>query len=341
MEIQKEYQQFLALVKHKIVQTKYQVSKRINKEQIALYWQIGELIVQKQEELGWGKSVVEQLAKDLKIIFPKRKGFSARNMWDMRKLYLAYIDFPNLRQLVAEVPWKHNLLIMGLKNIQAQTYYLQQTSQHAWTRDILTFQMKGKAYERSLLQKKTHNFQQALPENLAKQADEIIKSEYVLDFLGLENDFLERELEQKIVENLKTFLLELGYGFTFVGQQYRILLAEKEYFIDLLFFHRKLKCLVAIELKIGEFEPEYAGKMNFYLEVLDDTVKMPDENRSLGIVLCSKKNDIEVEYALRNIQRPIGVAEYSLTKDLPQNLQNLLPTPKDLKEIIQQEIKKK
>jgi predicted nuclease of restriction endonuclease-like (RecB) superfamily len=328
------YLAFLEEIKSQISSARIQASKAVNREQILLYWQIGKMIVEKQEIVGWGKSIVEQLAKDLKLEFPNTQGFSARNIWDMRKFYLTYKDEPKLRQLVAEIPWKHNLLIMSLPDKKAQAYYLEASAKFGWTRNVLTFQIKGDAFNKLTQKNKSHNFEQTMPETLALQADEMLKSDYSLDFLGLSQIFLERELEQKIMENIKIFLLELGYGFTFIGQQYRIVLGKKEYFIDLLFFHRKLKCLVAIDLKIGEFEPEHAGKMNFYLEVLDNSVKMPDENPSIGIILCSKKDDLEVEYALRIANRPMGVAEYAITHQLPKELQNNLPNPQDLKKLL-------
>ncbi|MDX2304027.1 MAG: PDDEXK nuclease domain-containing protein [Microscillaceae bacterium] len=317
-----------------IQNAKVKVSKTINKEMIVLYWHIGQAIVEKQNLVGYGKSVVEQLAKDIKEDFPNLQGFSARNMWDMRRFYLTYKDFPLLRQLVAEVPWKHNLLIMSMKNTDEQAFYLEQVATQNWTREVLTFQIKNNVYQNLKLRGKHHNFQHTLPELQANQAQEILKSEYTFDFLGIQGTILEKALENKLIEHIKEFLLELGYGFTFIGQQYRLVLGQKEYFIDLLFFHRKLKCLVAIDLKIGESEPEYAGKMNFYLEVLDNTVKMTDENSSIGIILCTKKDDLEVEYSLRSQNKPIGVAEYKLYEQLPEELSKQLPSAKEIKQYL-------
>ncbi|TAE18843.1 MAG: DUF1016 domain-containing protein [Bacteroidetes bacterium] len=334
MLLDQDYFAFLGEVKDLIRKAQIRASRVVNKEMITLYWDIGRVIVEKQELLGYGKSVVEQLSKDLRDEFPNVDGFSARNMWDMRHLYLAYKDEPILRQLVAEVPWKHNTMIMSLKDKEAQAFYLLKVKELHWSREVLTFQIKNKAYQNLLTQSKTHNFGNTLPEAQAEEANSILKSEYTFDFLGLQETVLEKVLENRLMEHLKQFLLELGYGFTFVGQQYRIVLGQKDYFIDLLFFHRKLKCLVAIDLKIGEFEPEYAGKMNFYLEVLDDTVRMPDENPSIGIILCTKKDDLEVEYSLRSQNKPIGVAEYKLYEQLPEELSKQLPSAKDIKKYL-------
>jgi predicted nuclease of restriction endonuclease-like (RecB) superfamily len=209
-----------------------------------------------------------------------------------------------------------------------------------WSRNILLNQIKAKAFKRQKQLPKQHNFKKALPTHLLKQADEMLKSNYNLDFLGINKPMHERQFENRLIEKLKHFILELGYGFSFVGNQYRIELNRKEYFIDLLFFHRKLRCLVGIDLKIGSFEPEFAGKMNFYLNLLDDHVRMKDENPSIGIILCAEKNSVEVDYALKGIDKPIAVAEYKLKKSVPKKWQRQLPSAKELTEIIREEFKK-
>lgn len=219
-------------------------------------------------------------------------------------------------------------------------YYLQATAEMGWSRDVLLHQIKAKAYERHALQAKQHNFERALPAHLAEQADKSMKDIYMLDFLGITKPIVEREIEQRMVAAIKDVLLELGYGFSFLGNQYRIKTENNEYFVDLLFYHRRLKCLVAIELKAGRFQPEFAGKMNFYLNLLDDYVKEKDENPSIGIVLCADRDHFEVEYALRGIQKPIGVAEYDLTNKLPRQLVDKLPDAKQLKSEIIKELKK-
>lgn len=333
------YLQFLQDIKERIRNTRIRASHSVNRELIELHWSIGQEIVERQEKFGWGKSVVEHLAKDLRKEFPGNIGFSTQNLWYMRQFYLEYKDHPNLQQAVGEIPWGQNLLILSkIKDMAARQYYLTATAQCGWSRNVLLNQIKAKAYERQCTRPKQHNFAKALPAHLAEQADEAMKDIYLLDTLGITKAVLERELEERMISKIKDVILELGYGFCFIGNQYKIVLNQKEYFIDLLFYHRKLKCLVAIELKAGMFEPEYAGKMNFYLNLLNDCVREEGENQPIGIILCAGRDRVEVEYALRGIEKPVGVAEYSLTKDLPQELANKLPNPKVLESEILREL---
>jgi predicted nuclease of restriction endonuclease-like (RecB) superfamily len=240
-----------------------------------------------------------------------------------------------LRQLVAEVPWGQNLLILNkLSDSNARLYYLRATAQFGWSRNVLLNQIKAGAYERAVVEKKTHNFPLALPEHLAEQADEMLKSSYNLEFLGIRREVKERDLENRLISRLQAFLLELGYGFCFVGRQHRLALGQKEYFVDLLFYHRFLKALVAFELKVGPFEPEYAGKMDFYLNLLNDTERGPGDNPSIGVILCAEKDDVEVEYALKTKQNPIGVAGYRLRARLPADLKGRLPTARQLADVV-------
>ncbi|MDO8365226.1 MAG: PDDEXK nuclease domain-containing protein [Saprospiraceae bacterium] len=329
----KNYQLLLAEIKSTIQSERIKAARQLTRSLIGVYFEIGRQILESQKIHGWGKGIVEQLSKDLRSAFPSSEGFSARNLWDMRRFYETYCDFPNLRQLVAEIPWGHHLVIMSKSETQEQReYYIQASSAMGWSRDVLLNQMKAKAYERQLLQPKQTNFHETLPEHLAEQANEAIKSTYNLEFLGINQPVLELELERQLLHRLKNFLLELGYGFTFVGNQYPLKLGEKTYYVDLLFFHRGLKCLVAIELKIGSFKPEYAGKMNFHLELLDEQVKMQGENPSIGIILCAEKDNLEVEYALRTSNKPVGVVEYLLSAVLPENLTGQLPSPEEIKQ---------
>jgi len=240
-----------------------------------------------------------------------------------------------LPQLVAEIPWgQHRMILDKLAEPAARLFYLRATAQFGWSRNVLLNQIKAGAYERAVIEKKTHNFPLALPEYLAEQAEEMMKSSYSLEFLGIREAVKERELEDRLISRLQAFLLELGYGFCFVGRQHRLTLGKKEYFIDLLFYHRFLKALVAFELKVGPFEPEFAGKMDFYLNLLNDTERGPDDQPSIGIILCTEKDDVEVEYALRTKANPIGVAAYQLQSKLPAALKGKLPTAKQLSEVV-------
>ncbi len=324
-----DYKETLELIKQEIQTARFQVVKSITKEHIELYWKIGKIILEKQNDEGWGKSVVEKISKDLRQDYPESSGYSARNLWDMRRFYSRYSNNEKLRQLVAEIPWGQNLLILSkIKDDKEAEFYLSATKEYGWSRNVLLNQIKAQAYKRALPDNKTHNFQTALPEFLSEQADEALKSEYNLEFLGLKEGVKERELENKMIEKIRDVIMEFGEGFAFLGNQFKLKLGKKEYFIDLLFYHRKLQCLVAVELKVGEFKPEYAGKLNFYLEILDNTEKTENENPSIGILLCAEKDTLEVEYALRTTNKPIGVAEYQLTKDLPKKYKQYLPDNK-------------
>lgn len=326
------YKHFFEDIKRGIQSARVSAAKSVNKELIKLYLHIGQQIVEKQEKFGWGKSVVEILASDLQKEFENTDGFSARNLWNMRMFYLQYRNNEFLLQAVAEIPWGHNLLIMNkITDQNEREYYIKATIENGWSRNVLGLQIKSNAYQRHMLTAKQHNFEKALPEHLAEQADQAMKDVYMLDFLGITQPVLERVLEAKMVEKIKELILELGYGFAFIGNQYKISSPTKDYFIDLLFYHRKLKCLVAFELKAGEFKAEFAGKMNLYLNILDDFVREKDENPSIGIILCAEKENFEVEYAIRGFSKPMGVAEYKLTKELPSEFKGTLPTPQELK----------
>lgn len=332
-EFGSEYAKLLESTKNRILAARIQVARAVSTEQIMLYQSIGEQIVKSQDEHGWGRSVVEQLSTDLKKIFEGTTfGFSPQNLWFMRQLYLEYKDDPILQQLVREIPWGQNISILGkVKDPKARKYYLSATREMGWTRNVLEIQIKSECYERHLLDKKTHNFEKALPTHLVEQADKAMKNVYVLDTLGLTQPVLEAQLEKRMVEKIKDVMLEFGYGFSFIGNQYRVVSPSgKENFIDLLFFNRRLSCLVALELKVGPFKPEYTGKMNYYLGLLDDLVREKNENPSIGIIMCTSKNHIDVEYALRDIEKPVGVSEYQLTKNLPKELSDKLP---DIKKI--------
>ena len=334
----KDYGKFFREIKTRIVSARLRAGRSVNKELISLYWDIGKIIEEKQTLHSWGKNIVEKLAADLRKEFNQSFGLSVQNLWYMRQFYMEYKDRPILQQLVGELPWGHNILILSkIKDAKEKEYYLRTSAQMGWSRNVLLNQIKAKAYQMNLKQKH-HNFSKTLPIHLTEQADESLKSVYNLDFLGITKPVLERELEKKLIEKIKHFILELGAGFSFIGNQYRLELEGDEYFIDLLFFNRKIKCLVAIELKTGNFKPEYAGKMDFYLHLLNDQVKLKDENPSLGIILCAQKKNIIVEYALRSTKNPIGVAEYQLTHKLPAPLKNVLPSEKQFIEQIKEEM---
>lgn len=335
MKIEKTdgYKEFLSEIKDRIQEAQVNALKVINKQLVSLYWNLGKEIVAKQTQESWGNSVIENLALDLQKAFPGIKGFSKRNLWNMRDLYVSYSANEKLQPLVAEISWTHNIYILSTcKNLLEREFYIRMVRKYGWSKNSLINHISNQTYERILLGQT--NFEVTLPEEIKNKARLVVKDEYTFDFLELGGDFLERQLENGLVAKVDDFLKEMGGIFTFVGRQYRLEVADKEYFIDILLYHRHLKCLVAIELKIGEFIPEHIGKMQFYLAALDDHVRMPDENPSIGIILCKTKSRTTVEYALKQSISPIGIASYDTVKKLPKELKDQLPTAEQIEILI-------
>jgi len=325
------YKIFLSEVKDKIHQAQYEALKQVNKTLLTLYWEIGKSIVEKQQEYGWGKSIVETLSRDLQIEFPGIKGFSPANLWRIRSFYASYQGNEKLAPLVREISWSLNLLIMSkCKDDLEREFYIQMTKKFGWSKNVLIHHLDGKSYEKFLLNQT--NFDTVMPEKFKHQAKLAVKDEYNFDFLEITEYHSEKELELALMKNIRKFLLEMGGDFAFIGNQYKIQAGDEDFYVDLLLYNRKLKSLVAIELKTGKFKPEYAGKMNFYLAVLDDRVKLENENPSIGIIICKSKSITIVEYALKNLSGPIGIAGYTLTNTLPKEYKDLLPSPKEIEE---------
>lgn len=329
-----DYAKLLGDIKGHIRSAQYEALRAVNKQLVQLNWDIGRMIIERQQDESWGRSVVEQLARDLRDEFPTVAGFSSRNIWYMRNFYLAYRNNEKLQPMVAEIGWTHNLIIMEkCKDDLQREFYIRMTRKFGWTKNVLTHQIESQAYERMLLNQT--NFDQTLPGEVRNQAKLAVKDEYTFDFLELGDEYKERQLEQALVGKIEAFLLAMGGLFTFVGSQHRLEIGDKEYFIDLLLYHRRLRCLVAVELKIGDFLPEHVGKMQFYLAALDDTARLEDENPSIGIILCKAKNKTIVEYALRESNKPIGVAAYRIVSTLPAELQNQLPAPEQIAQLME------
>lgn len=319
-----DYNHFLIEIKERIRSAQYEAMKAVNKEMIQLYWDIGKQITEKQQASGWGKAVVETLSNDLQKEFSGIRGFGTTNLWAMAQFYSEYQSNEILQPLVGEISWTKHLVIMTkCKDIQERQFYILSTKKYGWTKDVLIHKIEAKAFEKYLLGQT--NFDKTLPDNIKHQAVLAVKDDYTFDFLGLGEEHSETELEQALIKNIRSFLIEFGTDFTFVGNQYRIELEGEEYFIDLLLYHRKLQCMVAVELKIGKFLPEYKGKMEFYLNILNDKIRLPHENPSIGIIICKSKKRTIVEYALKDSNQPIGIATYSLTTELPESYQELLP----------------
>jgi len=361
--VNNEYQQFFGEVRQRLLGAWRSAARAVNRELIHLNWDLGRRIAEVQATRSWGDRVIEMLATDLKREFPGKGGFSERNLWYIREFWHAYTDPDFLQQAAAELehvkpsgepsvgsidiaeaatnpvldllamlPWGQHMLILDKASSGAERlFYICAAVRCGWTRSVLHLMIAARTFEHSKAEGKLHNFAAALPRDLAEQAEEALKSSYSVDFLSLRGKYKERELETRMVERVREFMLQLGYGFCFIDRQYRLQVGESEFFIDLLFYHRYLKALVAIELKATSFKPEYAGKMDFYLNVLNEHVRAPDDNPSIGIILCTGKDNLVVEYSLKTRGNPIGVANYEVTSKLPAELQGRLPSADELR----------
>lgn len=308
-----DYSEILFQAINQINTARTLIAKQVNSTANSVYWNLGKLLFEKQLEDGYGSGVVNQLSIDLKNEFPDM-GLSPRNLWNMKRFYERYYQVDTkLLQAVAVLPWGHNLLLLDkVQSLSAVAFYANEVVTKGWSRDLLLNAIKMETYSRADNQLKTNNFNSTLPEFNANYANEVFKSSYNLGFLGITEPIKELELENRLITKIRAFVLELGKGFSFIGNQYRLEYNNKEYFVDMLFFHRGLQSLVAIELKIGSFKSEYVGKMNLYLSLLDKLEKGENENQSIGIILCADKDHLDVEIALQDINKPIGVAEYQL-----------------------------
>ena len=329
----REYEALLGALKERIRSAQLVALRSVNREHIALYADIGRMIVERQQGETWGKSIVGNLADDLRDEFPGVNGFSAANLWRMKNFYEAYCHDEKLAQLVREIGWSHNISILEkCKSEQEREFYIRSCRIHGWSRSVLVHQIENQTFRRTMSSQT--NFATALDSGTSVQAQLAVKDEYTFAFLELADEHSERELERALTGRVEIFLREMGDMFTFVGSQYKLQVGDREFFIDLLLYHRRLHALVALELKIGEFEPEYVGKMQFYLSVLDANVRLPDEQPSIGIILCKSKDRLIVEYALKDAALPIGVSSYSVTPDLPSRLQGQLPSASQIASLL-------
>lgn len=347
------YGPFLEDLKARIRATQIKAALSANRELIALYWDIGRAIVARQRSEGWGKAVVDRLAKDLQRAFPGIEGFSSSNIWRMRGFFITWSEVilaqavremktsVNLAQAVPSldtlnpppeaigIPWGHNIVLMEkLKDSAARLWYARKAIEHGWSRAVLVHQIETGLHVRQ--GEAITNFERTLPPPQSDLAQQTLKDPYVFDFLTLAEDAAERELEGRLVENIRRFLLELGVGFAFVGSQYPLEVEGEDFYLDLLFYHLHLRCFVVIDLKVESFKPEFAGKMNFYLAAVDAQLRHPDDNSSIGIILCKTHKKLIAEYALRNTRTPIGVSEYRLTRAVPAKFRSSLPSIEEL-----------
>jgi predicted nuclease of restriction endonuclease-like (RecB) superfamily len=323
------YPQLLNDLKERIRTAQVRAAVAVNRELVLLYWQIGRMILDRQAQAGWGAKVIDQLSKDLRREFPEIKGFSSRNLKYMRTFAETYPDSSIVQEVLAQITWYHNLaLIEKLKTTEDRLWYAQQTIANGWSRNILVIQIETRLRDRQ--GKAMTNFERTLPKPQSDLANSLLKSPYSFDFLSLGREAQERDLENALVAHIRDFLLELGVGFAFVGSQYHLQVGNEDYYVDLVFYHLKLRCFVIIDLKMIEFTPEMSGKMNFYLAVVDDLLRHPDDQPTIGLILCKSKNQTIVEYALRSINRPIGVSTHEIWNSLPEQFKQSLPSIEQL-----------
>lgn len=331
------YKSVFKELKEKVLLSQYKAVQSVNKELVILYWEIGHTILQHQSKEGWGAKIIDSLSADLRKAFPEMKGFSVRNLKYMRQFASNYPDIKFVQEVLAQLSWYHNItLIQKVKDPEIRQWYISKTIENGWSQTVLVHQIESDLYARSD-KKKISNFSQTLRSPQSELAVETMKDPYIFDFLSLGEKARERDIEDQLVQHMTKFLLELGAGFAFVGNQYKITVGNNEYFIDLLFYHLKLRCYFVIELKSVPFKPEFAGKLNFYLSAIDDTLRSKTDNPTIGLILCKTKDKVEAEYSLRDINKPIGISEYQITRSIPEELKSTLPSIEEIEERLEDE----
>ncbi|MEA3443241.1 MAG: PDDEXK nuclease domain-containing protein [Bacteroidota bacterium] len=360
LEINKEYKNWLIEIKSRIKNSQIKASIKVNTELIALYWEIGAMIVERQENAKWGSAFIKQMAIDLNSDFPDLTGFSQRNLYSMRQFYLFYsqgdeilhqlgaklekgsneilhqvgakLETPYKTNVLTKIPWRHHTLILQkIKNTNEAIFYIKETIDNNWSRSVLEFQIESNLYKRQ--GKAISNFKNTLPEADSDLAQHLLKDPYNFGFLTLTKQAKEKDLETKLIKQISDFLLELGKGFAYMGRQYKLQVGKREFFTDLLFYHTKLKAYIVIELKMKEFEPEFIGKLNFYTTAINETIKDENDKSTIGILLCKTKDDFVVDFSIKDINKPIGVSEFTYT-ELPSEIKEQLPSKKDFEQII-------
>ena len=324
-----EYASFIENLKQRVAISRYQAARSVNKELILLYHHIGTQILKSQKEYGWGAKIIDRLSKDLRSAFPEMKGFSTQNLKYMKRFAEEYTIDTIGQQAVDQLPWGHNIVLMyEVADKDARVFYTQKTIQHGWSRNVLSIKIETDLYKRE--GQAVTNFHQKLPAPQSDLALATLRNPYIFDFLGLSEEAHEREIEKALIAHIEKFLLELGDGFAFLGRQYHLQIEDQDFYIDLLFYHVKLRSFIVVELKAGKFKPEYAGKLNFYLSAVDDRLRGPADNPSIGLILCRSEVGAIAEYALRDIDKPIGLASYQLIKSLPKEIKTSLPSIEEL-----------
>ncbi|MFQ9148155.1 MAG: PDDEXK nuclease domain-containing protein [Eubacteriales bacterium] len=327
-----EYISIVENIKHEITAAQYRAAVHVNADLLLLYHSIGCII---NDHKSWGNKFIDNLATDIKMSFPESKGYSVRNLKYMAKFAEAYPDREFVQQVVAQIPWGHNIILMDkVSNPDERVWYIQKAIENSWSRNVLVHQIESGLYKRQVSAEKVSNFEHRLPSQQSELAVQTMKDPYVFDFIPFREDMLERDIEQAMVRDITKLLLELGTGFAFVGNQYHLNVGGDDFYIDLLFYNLNLRCYVVIELKTGDFKPEYAGQLNFYLSAVDGILKKEHDNPSIGLLLCKSKNNLVAEYSLKDISKPIGVSEYKVTSNLPDDLEDQLPSIEDIQKRI-------
>lgn len=354
----RDYAELLTDIKHQVKQSQLKAVVSANSQMLYVYWYIGNNILKMQKEQGWGAKVIEQLAKDLKQEFPEQKGFSVRNLKYMQKFAEEYpIEF--MQQLaaqdlilehnlkvqqpaaqmeelfmqvsIARIPWFHHCVLMDkIKDTKERLWYIDQTIENGWSRNVLVIQIESDLYKRQVTAKKVTNFKSTLPSTQSDFAEQILKDPYIFDFVAIKGKADEKNIEDQLCTHITKFLLELGQGFSFIGRQYHLNVGNQDFYIDLLFYHIRLRCYVVVELKAVPFSPEQTGQLNFYVNAVDNTLKTDQDNPTIGLLLCKSKNETVAEYALGGIKTPLGVADFELSKAIPEELKSTLPSIEDL-----------
>jgi len=325
----KDYMSLFNDLKRRVTSSRYKSALSVNKELILLYHHVGTQILQSQAKQGWGAKVIDQLSRDLSSEFPEMKGFSTRNLKYMRKFAQEYSDPKFVQEVLAQLTWYHNVTLLDkIADQQIRLFYVTHAIEYGWSRNVMVIQIESSLHKRK--GQAITNFKDKLPSQQSDLAHYTLKDPYIFDFLSIGEEAHEREVEKALIHHMEKFILELGAGFAFVGRQYHLEVGDQDFYIDLLFYHLKLRCFVVIELKDKDFKPEYAGKMNFYLSAVDDLIKHESDQPSIGLILCKSKNNVLAEYTLRDMTKPIGLAEYRLEESLPENLKTALPTIHEL-----------
>ena len=330
-----EYLNLVQSIKQEIQSAQYRAALNVNRELICLYYDIGSAI---NEHKTWGNKFIENLATDIRLAFPEAKGYSVRNLKYMAKFATTYPDREFVQTVSAQIPWSHNVAILDkVKTEEQREWYIRKTAENGWSHSVLIHQIESNLYERQVVANKVNNFETHLTSPQSELAAQTMKDPYVFDFIPFKEDMMERDIEQALVKDVTKLLLELGTGFAFLGNQYHLNVGGDDFYIDLLFYNLNLRCYVVIELKTGEFKPEYAGQLNFYLSAVDGILKKDDDHPSIGLLLCKSKNDLVAEYALKDMSKPMGISAYKVTSSLPEELQRQLPSIEDIEKRIQRE----